>query len=135
MTLERSAGAALVHDGRVLVIRCRAEAFEIPKGHLEGEETAERAALRELREETNLFTEVSIGEHLGDIEYALDESKRKRVTYFVARSAETPRFGKRPSRTRELRWVTTEELDKLPLVSEDLRPLLHEALRAPAFGS
>jgi hypothetical protein len=39
-----------------------------------------------------------------------------------------PTLGELPKRTRQRRWLRAAEVDDLPLVSEDLRPLLRRAL-------
>jgi 8-oxo-dGTP pyrophosphatase MutT (NUDIX family) len=73
MSSEVSAGGVVVHEGRVLVIVPTRRAADgslvlaLPKGHLDGEETAEQAAVREVREETGVQAELV--EDLGDVRY------------------------------------------------------------------
>lgn len=72
---ETSAGGLVVdvHEGRaytaVIARRNRAGRLEwcLPKGHLEGEETAEQAAVREIEEETGITGQVLL--HLATIDY------------------------------------------------------------------
>lgn len=123
---EVSAGAALVDDGRVLLIRVRAEGFELPKGGLEWDELPEEAALRELREEANVTSRVTAGTTLGHLDYVTG-GHAKRV-YYVTATADDVELGPLPSRTRERRWVSANDLVALPLVNEGLRPLLLRAL-------
>ena len=55
MKEHHSAGAVVIADGRVLILRrSDREEWVFPKGHLEGEETPTEAALRETAEETGL---------------------------------------------------------------------------------
>lgn len=67
MSIERSAGALIVNEHRpkhgkqrgkvrreYLVLRYEAGHWDFPKGHLEGNESPERAAQREIFEETGL---------------------------------------------------------------------------------
>jgi 8-oxo-dGTP pyrophosphatase MutT (NUDIX family) len=127
---ERSAGAALFRASssgpEVLLIRTRAHGYELPKGGLEFDELASEAAARELREEAGVGGAIELdAEPLGTLEY--DVGHRKRVTYFRARMGE---LGELPQRTRERRWLGSTELAAVPLVNEDLRPLLAAALRA-----
>lgn len=56
----------------------------VPKGHPEGDETIEQAAVREIAEETGL--EVEILEHLGDIAYEFQTPEKtvvKTVHHFL----------------------------------------------------
>jgi 8-oxo-dGTP pyrophosphatase MutT (NUDIX family) len=68
---EFSAGGLVVRnlDGRphLAVVRVRDEILALPKGHPEPGESMQKAALREVREETGLETEPL--EKLGDIHY------------------------------------------------------------------
>jgi len=63
---HRSAGAVVIHDGRCLLLR-RGRAWSFPKGHVEPGETAEDAALREVREETGL--EIALLGYVGATRY------------------------------------------------------------------
>ena len=71
MIREFSAGGVVVRrmQGRpfVAVVRVREEILALPKGHPNGDESAEAAAQREVREETGV--EAELVEKLGDIRY------------------------------------------------------------------
>lgn len=128
---EVSSGAALVDDGAVLVIRVRAEGFELPKGGIEWDELPEDAAVRELREETGMTSAVRVTGKLGHLDYELGEGSdrhTKRVRYFRCAPGEPIAAGPLPERTRELRWIRGGDLAELPLVNEQLRALLRAAL-------
>ena len=86
MREHHSAGAIIVMDGRVLVLR-RSDRDEwvLPKGHLELGERSEDAALREAREETGL--EVRLVAPLGSTEFKFRMGRRahhKVVDWFAA---------------------------------------------------
>jgi len=141
--VEVSAGAVLRRgsppDVKVLVVKVRSDGYELPKGHLEWDETLERAATRELREETGLISEPKAGELLGVLDYSFTQDDRtihKRVHYFLFTAAEPGplRFDKKPSRTKEVRWIHEADVPALPLVSEDLRSLLLKAFAACSSG-
>jgi 8-oxo-dGTP pyrophosphatase MutT (NUDIX family) len=87
---ERSAGGVVVKDGEVLVVvptRRAADGSKVlalPKGHLDGDETDEQAALREVREEGGV--DADLVESLGDVRYHYRREGRlisKRVRFFL----------------------------------------------------
>ena len=129
---EVSAGCVLVAEKKALLIRVRSNVFELPKGHVEAGESILEAALRELREETGLHSQELLTQPLSVLEYqfrASDVLIQKRVHYFKASPVTgTPQFHARPSRTRELRWVTLSELPNIPLHTEELRNVIELAL-------
>ncbi|OAI48257.1 hypothetical protein AYO44_07445 [Planctomycetaceae bacterium SCGC AG-212-F19] len=138
-SVEVSSGAALVRgsapDGELLVVKTRSARYELPKGHLEWDETSEQAAARELQEETGLASEVTVGVSLGTLDYAFEKdgvAVQKQVHYFLCtpKSEGMPNFGPKPSGTKELRWVKEAEVVDLPLVNEELRPVLQQAFSA-----
>jgi 8-oxo-dGTP pyrophosphatase MutT (NUDIX family) len=125
--IERCAGGILRRerdgDTELLVVKMRGDVYELPKGHIEPGESAQRAAEREFTEETGL--QVIASKLLGEIEYPLaDIVGKKQVQYFLCESKEDTN----PSQDIELRWVNKDDLAALPLVSEALRPLLQKAL-------
>ncbi len=69
---EWSAGGVVLRAGekaiRVLLIRDPYRNWGLPKGHIEGEETAVAAALREVREETGLENLI-LGPEVGTIDW------------------------------------------------------------------
>lgn len=136
---ERCAGAALVRrdgdEAEVLVIEVRHGHFELPKGGIEFDELPPEAAVRELVEEAGVDAgTLAPGPELGRLDYALGrghERHVKRVLYYLVTGRDgAPGLGERPARTHERRWLRRSEVDGVPLVSEELRPLLHAALDA-----
>lgn len=124
---EISAGGVLVADGKALVIRVR-DRWELPKGGVELDELAAEAAVRELREETGIDGDIRAGARLGTLEYHVG-THRKRVCYFALEPAGPLELGPLPAATRERRWIAPHEIADLPLVSDQLRPILERALR------
>lgn len=123
---EISAGGALVVDDAVLVIRVRAEGYELPKGGIEWDELPAEAAARELREEAGVASAVTVGRELGHLDY--DVGHGKRVRYFAMAPASPLALDALPDRTRERRWIRRDELAALPLVSEALRAIVAAAV-------
>lgn len=86
MIQEESAGGIIVYQGKVLVARNRFGNWVFPKGHLEGNETAEEAAIREVMEEVGLKAEIQ--EPLGKTQYQFSSSGKmhaKTVHWFWMR--------------------------------------------------
>ncbi|MCU0681899.1 MAG: NUDIX domain-containing protein [Polyangiaceae bacterium] len=116
----------------LLALRVRAHAYELPKGHLEPGESPAEAARRELVEETNVLGVALALAPVGELLYELGPAasgRYKHVVSFVCMVASGEvTFGPRPSRTRERRWLTDDELDALPLVNEARCPIMRAAL-------
>jgi ADP-ribose pyrophosphatase YjhB (NUDIX family) len=84
--VHQSAGAVVIHGGQCLILR-RGREWVFPKGHLEQGETAEHAAVREVREETGV--EIAADEWLGVTRYEFSDQRRgvrhrKTVDWFAA---------------------------------------------------
>ena len=109
---EHSAGGVLLEDGKVLLIRTRnlkgEEVWTFPKGLVEPGESPERAALREVFEETGY--EAEILRPLGQVTYwFVRDGKRvkKTVDWFLMRPI---RRVKEPDWEVEgVAWVSLEE--------------------------
>jgi 8-oxo-dGTP pyrophosphatase MutT (NUDIX family) len=74
----------VVRDSQILLIATQAGRWQLPKGHIEKGETAEQAAMREVREETGVRGQVVAP--LPGVEYWFTERRRrihKRVDYFL----------------------------------------------------
>ena len=87
---EFSAGGVVVRDGQVITIVPVKRAADgskvlgLPKGHPDGDETPEQAAIREVGEEAGV--EVELIEELGDVEYRYERKRRsvhKVVRFFL----------------------------------------------------
>lgn len=89
MTYEVSSGAIVfTREGgglRYVIVRSLEGWYGFPKGHIEGEETEEEAALREIREEVGLSVHFVPGFRTTD-EHTIPEKPgvMKRVVYFLA---------------------------------------------------
>ncbi len=87
MKHEHSAGAVLytLNDGEpyFVIVMEKSGYYGFPKGHLEGDETEEQAALREILEETNITAILDTNFKITD-EYMKAKRTRKCVTYFAA---------------------------------------------------
>lgn len=127
---ETSAGGIVVdrhlagHRAAVILRRNRAGRLEmcLPKGHLEGRETPEEAAVREIREETGIVGTVRTT--LGVIDYWFsgeDRRVHKVVHHFLLRSEGglITAAGDPDGEAEDARWVTLDELpDRLAYPNE-----------------
>ena len=92
MGFEKSCGAIVFtrrgNEPLYVIVQEQAGAYSFPKGHMEGDETEEQTALREVFEETGLHIELMPGFRETD-EYDLAEKPgvKKQVVYFLAEYA------------------------------------------------
>ena len=83
MKYEKSCGAVIFSNDKVLVIQQVKGHWGFPKGHVEQGETEVETAKREIKEETNL--DVNINEKYRYVEhYSPAEGIEKDVVFFVA---------------------------------------------------
>jgi 8-oxo-dGTP diphosphatase len=126
----RAAGGVLLRPGteglEVAVIhRPKYEDWSLPKGKLDGDETFEQAALREVEEETGMRAE--LGPELSPISYRDRKGRTKLVRYWKMRVLEGEfQVG---SEVDELRWLDPEGAQELLSYEHDAK-LVREALAA-----
>lgn len=129
--MEISSGIALIKLDKdipkLLLIKIRNNVFELPKGHLEENETLIETAIRELREETFLTSKINFISELGFLEYYCNEVNIKKVYYYLFESIQEPFFVKKNKRLKELRWIDHSEISKTSFVSEDLKKIVEKA--------
>jgi 8-oxo-dGTP pyrophosphatase MutT (NUDIX family) len=107
--------------------------WSLPKGHIEAGETAEQAAVREVREETGIRS--SVLRALGTIDYwFVVESRRvhKTVHHYLL-SAQGGELSDDDIEVTEVAWVPLGELDQR-LAYADERKLVRRALRMVRSG-
>lgn len=86
---ECSAGGVVVYGGRILIMRNRLQQWVFPKGGVEHGESLEEAALREVREETGLRTEIV--KKIGETKYTYLSGNvpcEKTVHWFLMQAAD-----------------------------------------------
>ena len=77
---EKSCGCIIIDNNKVLLVQQNQEFWGFPKGHVEGDETEEETALREVKEETNLDVKI-LGNKKYKIEYVTDKGNPKEVIF------------------------------------------------------
>jgi 8-oxo-dGTP pyrophosphatase MutT (NUDIX family) len=130
---EFSAGGVVVRgDDVAVIVPVKRDAagnrvLGLPKGHPDGDETAEAAATREVREETGLTADLV--DELGDVRYSYERRGRrvaKRVVFFLFdyRSGD---LADHDHEIEDARWMPLEEaLDALTYDGE--REIVRRAL-------
>lgn len=84
MKYEKSCGAIIFNNNKVLIIQQAAGHWGFPKGHVEEGETEIETAIREIKEETNL--DIEICENYRYVEhYSPKENVEKDVVFFAAK--------------------------------------------------
>lgn len=134
---EFSAGGVVVRGGEVVVIVPVKRAADgrqvlgLPKGHLDGDETPQRAAQREVAEETGVTAELV--DELGDVQYRYERHGRriaKTVRFYlfdyVSGSVED-----HDHEIEEARWMPLEEAAR-ELTYEGEREMVQRALSRSA---
>ena len=82
MRYEKSCGAIVIEDGKVLLVKHNAGHWDFPKGHVEEGETEFETAIREVKEETNIDIKIE-KENRYISEYSPKENVMKTVIYFI----------------------------------------------------
>ena len=115
-------------EAHVLLIHDRYGNWGCPKGHVEEEESADAAALREIREETGL-RHARIREPLGTIEWSFEGKTgtvRKRCHYFLCDSSSGDASPQLDEGVTECGWFgIMDALQKIPF--ENVRGVLSQA--------
>jgi 8-oxo-dGTP pyrophosphatase MutT (NUDIX family) len=113
MIREFSAGGLVIRNLRgrphVAVVRVRDQILALPKGHPEEGESAQDAALREVREETGL--EATPVEKLGDVRYwyARDGDRVLKIVSFFLLRYRSGRLEDHDHEVEEALWIPLEE--------------------------
>lgn len=105
---EKSCGAVVFHDGKILVEHMAGGHYSIPKGHVESYDDGEKGtALREIKEETGLDVEI-VGDDSYFINYSPFPGCVKKVVFFkaVANSINTVA---QECEVSGIVWLTPEE--------------------------
>ena len=126
MKKEKSCGAVVYRKSNqleFLLIKHNVGHYSFPKGHMEKNETEEQAAIREIKEETNI--EVNLDTNFRyKVTYSPKPNITKDVIYFVAektKGVETPQ----ETEIQTIIWKDKEEAIKLVTYDNDKQVLIN----------
>ncbi len=114
MIMTKSAGGVVINSkGEILVVNQDKTSWSLLKGHIENNESALKAAKREIHEETGI-DQLELIRKLGDYQRSRldDQSELKKITMFLFK---TDMNAIKPidSNNPEVRWVKKEEVAEL----------------------
>lgn len=127
MKHEKSCGAVVyrIWDGRLyfLVEHMKLGHISIPKGHVEGNETEEETARREIKEETNLDVRMDTG-FRQEVSYSPAPGILKQVVFFAA-EAVSREMKNQECEVSGLEWLPDGEAIRAMTYGTDKEVLTH----------
>ena len=129
MKHEKSCGAVVyrIGDGRLyfLVEHMKLGHISIPKGHVEGNETEEETARREIKEETNLDVRMDTA-FRHEVSYSPAAGILKQVVFFAA-EAVSRKMKNQECEVSGLEWLQEDEAIRAVTYDTDKEVLSHAA--------
>lgn len=107
--MEKSCGAIVIDNDKVLIVKQNKGHYIFPKGHMEiGEEEID-TAIREVKEETNIDIKIDDISKRYTINYKMNNGVRKEVVYFIAKPL-TYDLKRQESEISEVLWVSINDV-------------------------
>ena len=122
--MEKSCGAIIFNDGKVLVVKQTSGFYGFPKGHVEIGETEKETAIRETKEETGLDIKI-ISDKRYTQSYIVKENVHKDVVFFIAK-LENNNEKRQVEEIAEILWIDINEVENI-LTYDSLKELWKEA--------
>lgn len=136
MPIEKLAGAVVyARENGQLFLALVHDIFgywTLSKGHIEANEDARQAVVREIKEELSL--DIIVTEPLGDNEYVSSDPQkgkiRKQVSYFLTetKTKNDLKLGEDKGGLDEARWFSSDEIPELRLY-DDIVPFITKAIK------
>lgn len=122
--MEKSCGAIIFNEGKVLVVKQTSGFYGFPKGHVEIGETEKETAIRETKEETGLDIKI-ISDKRYTQSYIVKENVHKDVVFFIAK-LENNNEKRQVEEIEEILWIDINEVENI-LTYDSLKELWKEA--------
>lgn len=122
--MEKSCGAIIFNEGKVLVVKQTSGFYGFPKGHIEIGETEKETAIREVKEETGLDIKI-ISDKRYTQSYIVKENVHKDVVFFIAK-LENNNEKRQVEEIEEILWIDINEVENI-LTYDSLKELWKEA--------
>ena len=122
--MEKSCGAIIFNEDKVLVVKQTSGFYGFPKGHVEIGETEKETAIREVKEETGLDIKI-ISDKRYTQSYIVKENVHKDVVFFIAK-LENNNEKRQVEEIEEILWIDINEVEKI-LTYDSLKELWKEA--------
>lgn len=110
MRKEKSCGAVVIKDGKILLEKQTNGFWSFPKGHVEGDETEFETSIRETFEETGIKILLDSSKHFTLHYYIPELDIDKDVILYIGEVLDDSEFQKQASEIVELRWVPIAEV-------------------------
>ena len=122
--MEKSCGAIIFNEGKVLVVKQTSGFYGFPKGHVEIGETEKETAIRETKEETGLDIKI-ISDKRYTQSYIVKQNVHKDVVFFIAK-LENNNEKRQVEEIEEILWIDINEVENI-LTYDSLKELWKEA--------
>ncbi len=127
MKYEKSCGAVIFDNDKILVIKQVKGHWGFPKGHVEEGETEVQTAIREIKEETNLDVEIDESKRFVE-RYSPEEGIEKDVVFFVAKKI-GGEIKVQEEEVTETKWVAPSEAMEI-LTYESSKRILEKVMES-----
>lgn len=121
--MEKSCGAIIFNEGKVLVVKQTSGFYGFPKGHVEIGETEKETAIREVKEETGLDIKIISNKRYTQ-SYIVKENVHKDVVFFIAK-LENNNEKRQVEEIEEILWIDINEVENI-LTYDSLKELWKE---------
>ena len=127
MKNEESCGAIIESNGKILLVQQKKSGnYGFSKGHILLNESEIAAAIREVKEETNLDIEIDSKKRYS-LSYVQNENINKEVVYFLAKPKKSFEIILQEKEVSKVFWVDKEKVRET-LTYENLRQIWDQAL-------